>query len=146
MLPDLHVTGARIEPSGPIYGVGRGVTTLQFDLYNAGGGIAKGVGYVLRHESEYVIGFVAPMVRPGQTYRIETDMTPYGSDAGWGGIVACLDLHNRRRTWRLPESRPTVTKEEDENITLPDLYRRADVRPELSALSRKNSKVHLVGG
>ena len=90
-----------------------------------------------------MIGFVAPMIKPGQTYRIEADVTAADGDA-WGGMVTCLDLHNHRRTWRLPGTQPTVTKGEDDNTTLPDLYRQADASPDLSALSRKKSKVELV--
>jgi hypothetical protein len=129
---------------GPIYGAGRGVTSLQFHVYNAGGGIAKGVGYVLWHATDYVVGFVAPMIKPGQTYRIQTDMTPGGSDSEWGGVVACLDLHNHRRIWKLPGTRPTVTKGEDENITLPELYRQAGASPDFSTLTQKKSKVELI--
>jgi hypothetical protein len=143
VLPDLHMTGARVEPSGPIYGVGAGVTSVQFHLYNAGGGIAKGAGYVLWHGSEYVIGLVAPMIRPGQTYRIQTDMTPCDSDAEWGGVVACLDLHNHRRIWKLPGTRPTVHRA-DQSTTLLDLYRQVGATPDLSSLTRKRSTVDVV--
>lgn len=101
------------------------------------------MAYVLWHGSEYVIGFVAPMIRPGQTYRIRTDMTPTGGDAEWGGIVTCLDLHNDRRTWKLPGTKPNVTKGEDQNVTLPEIYREVGAAPELSTLIRKQAKVEL---
>jgi hypothetical protein len=144
VLPELHVTGQRVEPSGPIFGVGGNVTTVQFNVYNAGGGIAKGVGYVLVHWSEYVVGFVAPMMRPGQTYRLITNMTPMGADAQWGGIVACLDLHNHRRVWKLPQGRPTVTTRESEDISLIDLYKRAFPASNIEDFQRKNARVELV--
>jgi hypothetical protein len=144
VLPDLHVAGVRVEPSGPIYGLASGVTSLQFNIYNAGGGIAKGVGYVLWHGTEYVIGFVAPMLRPGETYRIKTDMTPTGSDGEWGGIVTCFDLHNHRRTWKLHSTKATVSKREDESTTLPDIYRQVRGAPDLAALTRRKAKAELV--
>jgi len=144
VLPDVHVIGMRIEPSGLVYDLAGSVTSLQFNVYNAGGGIAKGVGYMLWHGSEYVTGLVAPMIRPGQTYRIKTDMMPMGSEGLWGGIVVCLDLHNHRRTWKLPGAELTVTKGEDDDTTLSDLYRRVGATPDLAALTCKKSTVELI--
>jgi len=145
VLPDLHVTGQRVEPAGPIYGLGGSVTTVQFNVYNAGGGIAKGAGYVLFHGfGEYVVGFVAPMIKPGQTYRLITDLTPVGPDASWGGIVACLDLHNHRRVWKLPMGTPTVTKAERENVTLIDMYKRAFPDSNIQDFQRKTARAELV--
>jgi len=40
---------------------------------------------------------------------------------------------------------PIVSKHEDQNITLDDLYRRLGATPELSELTRRNAKVQLIG-
>ena len=145
VLPELHVTGQRVEPSGPIFGVSGQTTSVQFNIYNAGGGIAKGVAYVLYHGlGEYVIGFVAPMIRSGQTYRLITELTPMGSDASWGGIVTCLDLHNHRRTWKLPQSKPAVTKSESENVALLDLFKQQFPASTIDDFQRKKARAELV--
>ena len=145
VLPELHVTGQRVEPSGPIFGAPGQTTSVQFNIYNAGGGIAKGVAYVLYYGlGEYVVGFVAPMIRPGQTYRLITDLTPMGSDASWGGIVACLDLHNHRRTWKLPQGKPTVTKSDSENIGVLDLFKQHFPASTIDNFHRKKARAELL--
>ena len=145
VLPDLHVIAQRVEPSGPVYGMGQGVTSVQFDVYNAGGGIAKGALYLLVHGMEYVVGFTAPMVRPGETYRIRTDMTPMGADQEWHGVITCLDLHNNWRTWKLPHGRkPTLTKASNEDRSATEIYESAFPQATLRPLTRKRARVERI--
>jgi hypothetical protein len=76
VLPSLHVTGMHMRPG----------SILAFDVHNAGGGIGKGPAFLFTYGEQYVIGMVAPMIRPGQTFRITTDMQPVGDDEAWGGM------------------------------------------------------------
>lgn len=144
-LPELHVTAGRYDPVGPIYGLGSNITTVEFTLYNAGGGIAKGASYVLQFGSEYVIGFAAAILRAGEACQIKTDIDPAAlGDRSWSGVASCLDHKNHRRTWKLPGTTPTVDKGESNEVTLQDLFEQTYPDVKLSDLSRRKGTVKLL--
>lgn len=138
VLPSLHVTGIDLRTPAPL----GAVTQMVFDVHNAGGGIAKGPAFVLTHAGQYVIGMVAPMVRPGQTYRITTDVEADKSEQ-WGGMVACLDFHNHRRVWRLHNTRPTVYKNVDDDDGEPvlDMFKREFPDVDIEQLTRRRTTI-----
>ncbi len=137
VLPSLHVTGINLRTPTPL-GTDE---TMTFDVHNAGGGIAKGPAFVLTYAGQYVIGMVAPMIGPGQTYRIKTDMESKGPSESWGGMVACLDLHNHRRVWRLHNPRPQVYKREDDTETVLDMYKRVFPDVDIEQFTRRRTTI-----
>jgi hypothetical protein len=136
VLPSLHVTGINLRTASPL-GTNE---TMAFDVYNAGGGIAKGPAFVLTHAGQYVIGIAAPMIGPGQTYRITTDMESKPDDS-WGGMVGCLDFHNHRRLWRLHNPRPEVYRREDDSETVLAMYKRVFPDVDIEQFTRRRTTI-----
>jgi hypothetical protein len=72
----------------------------HFLIHNAGGGIARMVTCLLVTEARYISGPVGiGFVRPGETYRIRTNMPVAAFVPGEPGIVVALDVRGRGHIW-----------------------------------------------
>lgn len=68
-------------------------------IYNAGGGVAKAVGFLLVSGSQYALGFVgAGFLRSGQMAHVGTQMV---ADENGLAIVICRDLDEQVHAWNL---------------------------------------------
>jgi hypothetical protein len=90
---------------------GQSAATLEADewaaqaiyvVHNAGGGLAKGTGFVFASGEEYVAGFLEfGFVRSGDTYNVRTAMRTAELQPPTIGVVMCHDVEDRSYVWDL---------------------------------------------
>jgi hypothetical protein len=68
-------------------------------IYNAGGGLAKGTGFVLAVGDRYTLDFVGDgFLKAGHSVQIHTEMPP-APDEEMRAVVFCHDLEGRSYVW-----------------------------------------------
>jgi hypothetical protein len=93
-LPDLRIQAWHREKTGKI----------ELVILNAGAGVARGVGFCVAYDNEYVAGFAGPnlggFLSAGERVVVVTDLTP-GSSVAYHGVVTCDDVTGYFHSWSI---------------------------------------------
>ncbi len=131
--PDLHAESTFIDGWG-------GRKTLGISINNAGGGLAKKVGFVLMVDEEYAFGWPADgFLRPGESLSFGTELR--ATDEG-RGVVYCRGQDERDYFWNLdgePRSRERGEKFPGAEEIIRTFYPDTDFASLRQVVSRRGS-------